>query len=53
MELAHKAKGYGYQTVVLQSGEDLYFTAERLAAIVRRLKELDLAVTLSVGEREL
>ena len=51
MELAHKAKGYGYQTVVLQSGEDLYFTAERLAAIVRRLKELDLAVTLSVGER--
>ena len=51
VELAHKAKGYGYQTVVLQSGEDLYFTAERLAAIVRRLKELDLAVTLSVGER--
>lgn len=51
VELARKAKGYGYQTVVLQSGEDLYFTAERLAAIVRRLKALDLAVTLSVGER--
>ncbi|WP_270399639.1 [FeFe] hydrogenase H-cluster radical SAM maturase HydE [Mitsuokella multacida] len=51
VELARKAKGYGYQTVVLQSGEDMYFTAERLAAIVRRIKALDLAVTLSVGER--
>ena len=51
VELARKAKGYGYQTVVLQSGEDIYFTAERLAAIVRRIKALDLAVTLSVGER--
>ncbi|MBQ1620912.1 MAG: [Selenomonas sp.] len=49
--LARKAKGYGYQTVVLQSGEDAWFTAERLAAIVRRIKALDLAVTLSVGER--
>lgn len=49
--LARKAKGYGYQTVVLQSGEDAHFTAERLAAIVRRIKALDLAVTLSVGER--
>lgn len=50
--LAQKAKGYGYHTVVLQSGEDAYFTAERLAAIVRRIKALDLAVTLSVGERD-
>lgn len=51
VRLAEKAKGYGYRTVVLQSGEDMYFTAERLADIVRRIKALDLAVTLSVGER--
>ncbi len=51
VSLAQKAKGYGYQTVVLQSGEDLYFTAERLAGIIRRIKVMDLAVTLSVGER--
>lgn len=49
--LAEKAKGDGYHTVVLQSGEDMYFTAERLAGIIRRIKALDLAVTLSVGER--
>ena len=51
VRLAEKAKGYGYRTVVLQSGEDAYFTAERLAAIVRRIHALDLAITLSVGER--
>ncbi len=51
VSLAQKAKGYGYQTVVLQSGEDMYFTAERLADIIRCIKAMDLAVTLSVGER--
>jgi len=51
VRLAEKAKGYGYRTVVLQSGEDAYFTAERLASIVRRIHAMDLAVTLSVGER--
>ena len=49
--LARKAKGYGYHTVVLQSGEDMHFTAARMAEIIRRIKELDLAVTLSLGER--
>lgn len=49
--LAEKAVGYGYKTVVLQSGEDAYFTAPRLADIVRRIKALGLAITLSVGER--
>ncbi|WP_294157834.1 [FeFe] hydrogenase H-cluster radical SAM maturase HydE [uncultured Selenomonas sp.] len=49
--LAEKAKGYGYRTVVLQSGEDAWFTAERLANIVERIHALDLAITLSVGER--
>lgn len=49
--LAEKAKAYGYFTAVMQSGEDPWFTAERLAAIVREVKKLGLAVTLSVGER--
>lgn len=49
--LAEKAVGYGYHTVVLQSGEDMWFTTERLANIVRRIKTLGLAITLSVGER--
>ena len=49
--LAEMAKAAGYPTVVMQSGEDAWFTAERLAAIVREVKALGLTVTLSVGER--
>lgn len=51
LRLAAGAAEMGYRTVVLQSGEDPYFTAERLSRIVRGLKALDVAVTLSVGER--
>lgn len=53
VELANKAKGYGYHTVVLQSGEDMYYTVPVLTEIIRRIKKLDLAVTLSVGERSM
>ncbi|MBR1760473.1 MAG: [Schwartzia sp.] len=49
--LAEKAKAAGYPTVVMQSGEDAWFTAERLAEIVREVKRLGLTLTLSVGER--
>ena len=49
--LAKKAKAAGYPTVVMQSGEDAWFTAERLAEIVGDVKRLGLTVTLSVGER--
>ena len=51
VELARKARGYGYRTVVLQSGEDMYFTAAVLSDIVRQIKGLGLVITLSVGER--
>ncbi|WP_066636987.1 [FeFe] hydrogenase H-cluster radical SAM maturase HydE [Desulfolucanica intricata] len=49
---AQKAYRLGYRTVVLQSGEDPYYSIERLARIIRRIKmETGLAVTMSVGER--
>lgn len=51
IELARKAKTYGYQTVVLQSGEDDYYTVDRLKHIVSEIKKFDLAVTLSLGEK--
>lgn len=51
VELAQKAKSYGYQTVVLQSGEDAYFTVARLTEILQEIKSFDLAITLSIGER--
>ena len=51
LQIARQASAAGYETVVLQSGEDAYFTAERLASLVREIKQLGVAVTLSVGER--
>ncbi len=42
----------GYKTIVLQSGEDLYYTKEMLGDIVKEIKEkTSLKITLSVGER--
>ncbi len=45
--------GLGYRTFVLQSGEDDWFTSERMANLIRTIKVRypDVAVTLSVGER--
>ena len=43
----------GYRTFVLQSGEDPYFTDDRMTAIVSRIRAAypECAVTLSLGER--
>ena len=41
----------GLKTIVLQSGEDLWFSQERLCALIRRIKTLDTALTLSIGEK--
>jgi biotin synthase len=52
MDCARMAVGFGYGTVVLQSGEDPELTRGRIADLVRRIKaETPLAVTLSLGER--
>lgn len=49
-------QGYdlGFRTFVLQGGEDGYFSADRLAALIAAIKSLfeDCAVTLSVGEHK-
>jgi biotin synthase len=43
----------GQTTVVLQSGEDPYYTKERFGALLRKIKtETKLAITVSVGERD-
>lgn len=49
--LAKKAKSNGYETVVLQSGEDPRFDVPYFTEILRGIKKLDLAITLSMGER--
>ncbi len=47
-----EAAAMGFKTAVLQSGEDPWFTRERLSDLIREIKETTgLALTLSVGER--
>ena len=47
-----RAAELGYRTVVLQSGEDMWYAAPILADVVGAIKAArDIAVTLSIGER--
>lgn len=48
---AAEAISMGFKTVVLQSGEDFYYTGEIVADIVAGIKAMGAAVTLSLGER--
>ena len=41
----------GYKTIVMQSGEDNYFSAKILSEIISEIKSLGVALTLSLGER--
>ena len=49
---ASKAVEFRYGSVVLQSGEDLGIEADWLGKIVKKIKKMGLAVTLSLGERD-
>lgn len=54
VETALLARDAGYKTVVLQSGEDLYYTKEIIADIITSIKaRSDIKITLSCGERSL
>jgi len=48
---AKKAVNMGYQTIVLQSGEDEYYDTDKMVGIIREIKKLDVALTLSIGEK--
>lgn len=51
IRLAQNAAEAGYKTVVLQSGEDVYYTVGRLQYIISEIKKSDIAITLSIGEK--
>ncbi len=51
LSLAQKAVTYGYKTVVLQGGEDPFFTTEKVVFLLQKIKAMGLAITLSIGER--
>ena len=51
VDTAHKAANIGFKTIVMQSGEDMYYTADKMCRIIESIKKFDVAVTLSIGER--
>lgn len=48
---AKEAVDAGYRTLVLQAGEDLWYSKEILTDIIGQLAVHDIAITLGVGER--
>jgi biotin synthase len=51
LDFATKAKSFGYKTIVLQGGEDDFYTTDKIVKIIRGIKALGLALTLSIGEK--
>ena len=54
LECSDTGYDLGFRTIVLQGGEDPFFTDDRLVPIIKGIKERhpDCAVTLSIGERD-
>ena len=52
IETARRASVMGFKTIVLQSGEDMWFSADRMCRIIAEIKKFDVALTLSIGERD-
>ena len=53
VETAKTINSFGIRTIVLQSGEDSYYSREYVKEIITAVRnELDMAITLSLGERE-
>lgn len=51
INVAKNASEQGYKTIVLQSGEDLYYNVEKMIYIISEIKKFDVALTLSIGEK--
>ena len=53
LECCETGYALGFRTFVLQGGEDLWYTDERICGIIAAIRErfADCAITLSLGER--
>lgn len=52
LEVVHQMKEMGLQTVILQSGEDLWWDSSKIVSLLQRIKmETKMKITLSIGER--
>lgn len=40
-----------YKTIVLQGGEDMFWSKDKFCNLIKKIKEYDVALTLSIGER--
>ncbi|MCI8553411.1 MAG: [FeFe] hydrogenase H-cluster radical SAM maturase HydE [Clostridiales bacterium] len=52
LSTARQAAEAGYRTLVMQSGEDPYYTPERLGGLIREIRKTGMTVTVSCGEME-
>lgn len=52
IETARRGAELGFKTIVMQSGEDMYYDTDRMCRIIETIKKFDVAVTLSLGERK-
>ncbi|MEJ5229360.1 MAG: [FeFe] hydrogenase H-cluster radical SAM maturase HydE [Pseudothermotoga sp.] len=52
VERAQMISQMGIKTIVLQSGEDPYYDTDTIAELIRRIKKFNVAITLSIGERD-
>lgn len=51
VETARRAAAIGFKTIVMQSGEDMWFSQKIMCDIITKIKKFDVAITLSIGER--
>lgn len=51
LTIVENAVNMGYKTIVLQSGEDSYYSTDKMIEIIEGIKNFDVALTLSIGER--
>ena len=52
VKIAIEAANNGYKTIVLQSGEDKFYSIEDYVFIIKNIKsEVDVAITLAIGEK--
>ncbi|HOD55121.1 MAG TPA: [FeFe] hydrogenase H-cluster radical SAM maturase HydE [Candidatus Cloacimonadota bacterium] len=51
LNLARIAKKNNFYTVVLQGGENEVYTTDEFCKILSEIKQMDLAITLSIGEK--
>lgn len=51
LDIAKKGVDEGFKTIVLQSGEDEFFNTKLMCEIISEIKNLGVALTLSIGEK--